>query len=117
MSEGCTVSLYKDLIVVKLHGDLDHHVTEQIREKIDRSIKKERIPNLVFDFRDVGFMDSSGIGLLMGRYRMIKGMDGVVYVSNLGYAMQRIFRLSGLYQITKHSLEIDHIVNEEVTYE
>lgn len=106
-----------DLLIVFLLSDLDHHVTEQIRSEIDEQISTKRIFRLAFDFRNVGFMDSSGIGLIMGRYKKIQPMGGEIYICNLSYSMQRIFKMSGLYKITKHSFEVDHIVNEEVLNE
>ncbi len=115
MDEICITK--DNIIVVRLQGDLDHHITERIRKEIDSYIMERRIFVIAFDFRNVAFMDSSGIGLIMGRYKKIKPAGGEIYVCNLSYSMQRIFKLSGLYKITKHSFEIDHIVNKEATYE
>ena len=115
MTKYCATT--DNLIIVRLRGDLDHHVAREIKDEIDGLIILKRINRIAFDFRNVGFMDSSGIGLIMGRYKKIKSMDGEIYVSNLGVAIQRIFKLSGLFKITKHSFLIDHLVNEEVTYE
>jgi stage II sporulation protein AA (anti-sigma F factor antagonist) len=106
-----------DLIIVRLKGDLDHHVASEIKDEVDGLIVLSRINRIAFDFKNVGFMDSSGIGLIMGRYKKIKATEGEIYVCNLGLAIQRIFKLSGLFKITKHSFEVDHLVNEEVTYE
>lgn len=106
-----------DLIIVRLNTDLDHHVSERIREEIDETICSKHIYRLAFDFRKVNFMDSSGIGLLMGRYKRIKPYSGSIYVSNLNIQMQRIFNIFGLKTITKRDSEIDNIVNEEGTYE
>ena len=101
-----------------LHGDLDHHTAKYIRSKIDAAIRENNTQKLIIDFANVSFMDSSGIGLLMGRYRKIQDIGGSVYVSNVGYTMQRIFRMSGLYKILKQSKEADRIVNnKEATYE
>ena len=105
-------SIKRDLLVVTLEGDLDHHITELIRDEIDRKTVEYRIFRIVFDFKNVGFMDSAGIGLLMGRYRKIKEYGGEIYVSNIGLSLQRIFRMSGLYNILKQSREIDCIINE-----
>ena len=105
-----------DYIIVTLVGDLDHHITQELKVEIDQLITDKRIFNIVFDFMKVSFMDSSGIGLIIGRYKKIKPMNGEIYVSNLSISIQRIFKLSGLYNITKHSFEIDHLV-KEVTYE
>ena len=99
-----------NLIIVRLKGDLDHHVANEIKDEVDNFIITKRINRIAFDFRNVGFMDSSGIGLIMGRYKKIKAMEGEIFVSNLGISIQRIFKLYGLFKI-------DHIVNEEVAYE
>ena len=116
MEKVCNIN--KDVLVVRLCGDLDHHVTEQIREEIDNRIQETRLNKIAFDFRNVSFMDSSGIGLLMGRYKKMMLYGGEVYVSNLNFSIQRIFRLSGLFRILKQSKEIDRIVNDkEATYE
>lgn len=106
-----------NLIIVRLNGDLDHHIANSIKDEIDKYILEKNLNTIAFDFRDVMFMDSSGIGLIMGRYKKIKPMNGKIYVCNLGLSMQRIFKLSGLYKITEHSFEIDRLVNKEVTYE
>ena len=55
--------------------------------------------HIIFDFTDVGFMDSSGIGLIMGRYKKVMFLGGRAAVTNVGEAVNRIFTLSGLYKI------------------
>lgn len=124
MENICTAR--DNIIIVSLQGDLDHHVTEKIREEIDKMVSSRRIFTIAFDFRNVSFMDSSGIGLIMGRYKRIKPAGGEIYVSNLNCRLQRIFGLSGLNGITKQSHEIDCVINnealpkrniKEVTYE
>ena len=103
----------KNLIIVKLSCDLDHHVTEAIRSEIDMNIDNKGIKNIAFDFKNVSFKDSSGIGLIMGRYKKIRPMGGEIFVSNLNCRMQRIFGLFGLNSITERNSKIDMIVNEE----
>ena len=115
MSSLCTVR--DNMIIVSLQGDLDHHVTEGIRTEIDGMVTERKIFTIAFDFRNVSFMDSSGIGLIMGRYKRIKPAGGRIYVSNLNCRLQRIFGLSGLNSITSQSHEIDSIINKEDTYE
>lgn len=112
MENICTAK--DDMIIVSLQGDLDHHVTEQIRTEIDGMVSRQRIFTIAFDFRNVSFMDSSGIGLIMGRYKRIKPAGGEIYVSNLNCRIQRIFGLSGLNGITKQSHEVDCIINNEI---
>ena len=57
------------------------------------------VKNIVFDFKDVSFMDSSGIGLIMGRYKKVMFIGGKAAVTNVGNAVDRIFKISGLYKI------------------
>lgn len=115
MKEICKIA--DDMIIVRLCGDLDHHVTESVRNEIDRAIETRRIYHIAFDFKNVSFMDSSGIGLIMGRYKKIKPVGGKIYVCNLNCQMSRIFDLFGLEKITSKSKTVDVIVNKEDTYE
>lgn len=58
-----------DCLVVYIRDDLDHHAVTYLRETSDRLIEAGNVKNIIFDFKDVSFMDSSGIGLIMGRYK------------------------------------------------
>ena len=74
-----------ELVTVYLTGEIDHHSAGEIREEIDRSLESNRPKQLVMDFKNVGFMDSSGIGLVMGRYKLMQTMDGdVKIIKNAG---------------------------------
>ena len=66
-----TIETNGDTMVARLSGELDHHHTQKLREEIDRNVQKERPARLALDFAGVEFMDSSGIGLVLGRYRQI----------------------------------------------
>ena len=86
-------------LIIRLMEDLDHHNAISIREQSDRLIKREHIKNIVFDFSGTEFMDSSGIGVIMGRYKKIMLTGGKVFVTGVNLSVDRIFRLSGLYRI------------------
>lgn len=86
-------------LVIYITSDLDHHTVSDLREKADRMIQAGNARHLIFDFEDVDFMDSSGIGLIMGRYKKVLFLGGKVAVSHVGENVDRIFRISGLYQI------------------
>lgn len=86
-------------LIISLQGDLDHHMSLMIRETIDDKIKANGIENIVFDFQNTTFMDSSGIGLIMGRYKLISKNGGKIQVVNTNSAINRIFEISGLYKI------------------
>lgn len=86
-------------LVIYISDDLDHYAVTTIREETDRLIEREGIKHIIFDFAGVGFMDSSGIGLIMGRYKKVMFMGGKAAVTNVGETVNRIFLLSGLYRI------------------
>ncbi len=80
-------------------ADLDQHTVDRLRERIDTLTQECGIQELVFDFTRVGFMDSSGIGMLLGRYRRMKLCGGTVRAVGIHPAIRRIFQYSGLFQI------------------
>jgi stage II sporulation protein AA (anti-sigma F factor antagonist) len=86
-------------MVVFLKGELDHHTVSQIRMQIDASIENTRPSLLIFDFSDVGFMDSSGIGLILGRARLMNSYGGKVGVQNPNETIERVIRVCGLGQL------------------
>lgn len=84
-----------------LGEDLDHHNAMYIREISDCYIEKYPVNKIVFDFTGVEFMDSSGIGVIMGRYKQMTYAGGTVYVCGIGKNVDRIFEMSGLYKLVK----------------
>ena len=103
----------QNCLIIYISQDLDHHAVDILREQSDRLIDAGNIRHIIFDFTENDFMDSSGIGLIMGRYKKIRPMGGEIFVSNLNCRMQRIFGLFGLNSITERNSKIDMIVNEE----
>lgn len=88
-------------LVVKLSGEIDHHTSVEIRECIDREYQKRRGKSILFDFNDVVFMDSSGIGMLMGRYRNVAISGGNIGLLNVSGNIDKVLSLSGLYKLMK----------------
>ena len=82
-------------------GELDQNMAEKIRNTIDSEILKRGAKTLIFDMNEIPFMDSSGIGMLIGRYKLMKRMNGQVEVTGMKENVFRIFRMSGLGQIMK----------------
>ena len=91
-------------LTVNPEGELDQHMAERIRNKIDSEILKSNAKMLIIDMSEIPFMDSSGIGMLIGRYKLMKRLNGQVRVRGMRGNVEKIFRMSGLNQI---------IVNEE----
>ena len=85
-----------DYLLIQIPKELDHHNSEIIRERADRLLNSRNINTIVFDFENTDFMDSSGIGIIMGRYKHISMSGGKVLVIHLNNRMQRIFKMSGL---------------------
>lgn len=86
----------ENVLTAKLYGEIDHHKAPQIRQKIDSQTESLRPKELHLDFSGVSFMDSSGIGLIMGRYRQISLMGGVLKVINVPKPLMKIISLSGI---------------------
>lgn len=88
-------------LVVKLDGELDHHTAKTVREEIDRQIDENNTKNIIFDLEGIHFMDSSGIGVVMGRYKKVHRLGGETGVINLSSRVEKIFKMSGLFNIVK----------------
>ena len=88
-------------LVVILQGEIDHHTCVEIREAIDREYQKRRAVNLLFDFQNIDFMDSSGIGMLIGRYRSTVICGGTVALYNVSLKAERMLEMSGLYKLMR----------------
>jgi len=86
-------------LIVKFDGELDHHVAENIRTELDDTINQHRVKNLVFDLSGMNFMDSSGIGVIIGRYKNISKLGGKVSVIHVTDQIDKIFTLAGMYKI------------------
>lgn len=86
-------------LIVKIPKEVDHYFTDEVREEVDRRVQTEDIKVLEFDFEETEFMDSSGIGFLMGRYKLMKALDGEVVITHAGERIRKILMLSGVHKI------------------
>lgn len=94
-----TFEISGNCLIVRIGRDLDHHNALFLRERSDQILDRNNIKNIVFDFSKSNFMDSSGIGVIMGRYKRIIFTGGKIAVTGVGSPVDRIFRISGLYKI------------------
>ncbi len=83
-------------VTARLEGEIDHHTAKPMREAIDSAVIRLRPEVLRLDFSAVGFMDSSGVGLIMGRYRLLSGTGGSVEITGASAGAQRMLRMAGL---------------------
>ena len=94
-------NMQRDILIVTLKGELDHNSAEEVRVKIDDKIDMNEAKNIILDFSGVSFMDSSGIGAVMGRYKKISYRGGNLFISNVNKNVNKIFELAGLYKVIK----------------
>lgn len=87
---------YKEnALTVRLNGEIDHHSARDVRGEIDRQILFYKPDVVVLDLGQVGFMDSSGLGLIMGRYNRITELGGILKIGNPGRSAVRMMKMSG----------------------
>lgn len=89
------------LLIFKITEELDHHTTEKIRRKADYEIERYIPRKVIFDFDNVTFMDSAGIGLILGRYKNISMLGGTLEVINTSDKVSKILNMSGMERIIK----------------
>lgn len=87
--------------IARLSGEIDHHNAKELRTKLDKFIISAQPPELVMDFKNITFMDSSGIGLIMGRSKLMKECGGRLEVRNSQPYIKRVLKLSGIERIVK----------------
>ena len=91
----------RQTLTVRLSEDLDHSAAARLRPELDALLKDPSIHRLVLDLKQLRFMDSSGIGLIIGRYKLMARRGGTVAVSCPGGRVDQIFEMSGLYQLVE----------------
>ena len=91
--------MIENYLMVRMPEEVDHHKSVYISETTDRYILKEGIGNIVFDFENTKFMDSSGIGAVMGRYRLVHLIGGEVWGVHANARIKKILTMSGVTKI------------------
>ncbi len=86
-------------LTFKLTEDIDQHTVEKVRRKMDNEIKGYIPRKVVFDFSNISFMDSAGIGMVLGRYKLVKMLNGNLEIINVNKSMKKIFDMSGVSRI------------------
>ena len=90
------VYLTDENMTAYLMGEIDHHSAKAIREEIDETAGRAHPEELILDFKDVTFMDSSGIGLVMGRYALMQELGGTLRVTGQSAHIRKVMKLAGL---------------------
>lgn len=89
------------ILYIYLDGELDHHLAKKVKHKCDIILKSYPIKNIEFDFTKSSFIDSSGIGVILGRYQQVQAMGGTVKVSHMNSSVKKIIHMAGLDQLVE----------------
>lgn len=88
-------------LIVRVEGELDLHVADAFRKIVDEILEQASVPNLILNLAQVSFIDSSGLGAILGRYKRISQIGGKMSAVQLQPQVEKIFELSGLLRIIK----------------
>lgn len=91
----------EDVLIVRLSGELDHHEAENLRDKWKDMMYKNPIKHVILNLENVSFMDSSGLGVILGRYKEVLQLGGEMVVCSISPSVKRLFEMSGLFKIIR----------------
>ena len=103
-----------EAMIYYLPRELDHYTADRLKRKTEEIFAQQVIRYLIFDFSKTVFMDSSGIGLITGRFRRVNDQGGKVYVIHVGTGIDKILELSGIYRIVQKMDSKEDILKEMV---
>ena len=98
-------------LIASIIGELDHHSADYVKQKIDNELIKSSTKNLIFDFSNLTFIDSSGIGVIMGRYKYITKLNGKALIVNICNQTSRMLEISGIFNIIPVYDNIETAIN------
>lgn len=91
----------QQVLLVRLSGELDHHTAEKLKEQWKDVIERQNIKHVILNLEFLSFMDSSGLGVILGRYKEVKQLGGEMVVCSISPAVKRLFDMSGLFKIIR----------------
>ena len=95
------INVTGEVVTARLSGEIDHHSARAMREEIDNAVELNMPTLLVLDFKDVSFMDSSGIGLVMGRYRTLSKSGAELHITGASPQIHKMLKLAGIEKLAK----------------
>lgn len=95
------INVTGEVVTALLSGELDHHSAKEMREEIDSAVELNMPSLLILDFRDISFMDSSGIGLVMGRYRTLAKTGAELHITGAAPNIYKVLKLAGIEKLAK----------------
>lgn len=88
-----------DILYIYLNGELDESTSDYTRKSIDKSILESKCNKVIFDFQYLSFMDSTGIGVILGRYKLMKNLNMAIGIANCSGQIDKVLKMSGIYSI------------------
>lgn len=88
-----------EALIVRLKGELDHHTAESLKSKMEKALEQSDCHHIILSMKDLSFMDSSGLGVILGRYKQIKGRGGQMVVCDVNTSVYKLFEMSGMFKI------------------
>ncbi|WP_394232844.1 anti-sigma F factor antagonist [Niallia oryzisoli] len=101
MSLNIDLEVKQDVLCIRLSGELDHHSADELRKQAINAIEDHDIHHIILNLEHLSFMDSSGLGVILGRYKQIKQLHGEMVVCAISPSVQRLFDMSGLFKIIR----------------
>lgn len=117
MSIGVSVETKGEFMFVSLTGELDQSTTQQVKIRLMTTLAAHDVRHIVFNLKNLSFMDSSGIGIILGRYNQVKAMGGKVFVLGMNPTVNKVFHMAGLSQIITiidDEKQITHLFEEAI---
>ncbi len=93
------IILKDQFLLVRVYGELDHHWAAKLRQSVDQALQEHRAQNLLLNLEGLTFMDSSGIGVLLGRYKRVSGQGGRMALCRVSSSVFKVLEISGVPKI------------------
>ena len=93
------MEIKQTVLCIRLQGELDHHTAESLKEKATEAIEKHNVRHIIWNLEALSFMDSSGLGVILGRYKQIKQQQGEMVVCAISPSVKRLFEMCGLFKV------------------
>lgn len=104
------LKLVRNTLVVKVQGELDMLIADKMRDEVDKKLEGNNIKNLIINLEKVNFIDSSGLGVIIGRYKKVSAVNGRMYIVGARPPVEKILHFSGINKlIPMYSSEQDII--------
>ncbi|TDF99284.1 anti-sigma F factor antagonist [Paenibacillus piri] len=99
MSLHIELKHHRKALIVRLKGELDHHTADMVKARMEEALLKGDTSHIILNLKELSFMDSSGLGVILGRYKQIVARGGKMVVCDVTPSVYRLFEMSGMFKI------------------